>query len=336
MAEVDTQWHYRGLQVVRLQNEQVCLDVLPEVGAKIYNFVHRPSGRNLLWHNPGIQPAKQEFGSVFDDNWSGGWDELIPNDLPCTEPEGDMLPDHGEVWSQGAEWEVLQSGGDCAQVRFNTRTRVVPALFEKTLTVRKGESFCRVRYRVTNLSPAPYAFLWNIHPAMVISPDTWLDVPAKEGFTDPWRETRFPGHGQVQWPIVKDRHGDPCDLRQVEPASSALADHHYLTNITEGWYAVTDRRHQVGFGLVFPVKVFPNVWLFRTFGGWRGLYTLILEASTGRSRSLVEAREKNECAHLQSGTALDVEVLAVAYGGVTGVARIEPDGRVIAAPATQR
>ena len=111
MAEVDTNWQYRGLQVVRLQNELICVDVLPEVGAKIYNFVHRPSGRNLLWHNPGIHPAKQTFGGVFDDNWSGGWDELIPNDMPCPEPEGDMLPDHGEIWSQASKWEVLQAGG---------------------------------------------------------------------------------------------------------------------------------------------------------------------------------------------------------------------------------
>jgi len=332
MAEVDTNWHYRGLQVVRLQNELICVDVLPEVGAKIYNFVHRPSGRNLLWHNPGIHPAKQTFGGVFDDNWSGGWDELIPNDVPCPEPEGDLLPDHGEVWSQGAKWEVLQSGGTCAEVRFTTRTRVVPVLFEKTLTVREGESFCRVHYRVTNLSPARYDFLWNIHPAMAISPDTWLDVPAKGGFTDPWREARFPGYGRFEWPTIKDRRGNPCDLRRVEPASTALADHHYLTGVTEGWYAVTDRRHQVGFGLVFPVKVFPNVWLFRTFGGWRGLYTLILEASTGCSRSLVEAREKGQCAQLAPGQALEVEVLAVAYSGLRSVARIEADGRVIPGP----
>jgi hypothetical protein len=164
---------------------------------------------------------------------------------------------------------------------------------------------------------------------MAISPDTWLDVPANEGFTDPWREKRFSGYGRFQWPIVKDRRGNPCDLRRVEPASSAIADHHYMIGVKEGWYAVTDRGQQVGFGLVFPVTVFPNVWLFRTFGGWRGLYTLILEASTGCSRSLVEAREKGDCARLAPGQTLEVEVLAVAYSGLTGVARIEPDGRVV-------
>jgi hypothetical protein len=222
------------LEVVRLENELICLDVLPEVGAKIYNFIHKPSGRNLLWHNPGISPAKQAFGAVFDDNWSGGWDELIPNDVPCAEPQGDLLPDHGEVWSQASKWEILQAGGDCAAVRFTTQTRVIPVRFEKTLAVRDGESFCRIHYRVTNLSPAEYDFLWNIHPAMAISPDTWLDVPAQEAFTDPWRETRFPGYGKFQWPIVNDRQGNPWDLRRVEPAASAIADHHYMIGVKQG------------------------------------------------------------------------------------------------------
>ncbi len=33
MAEVDCKWQYCGLRVVRLQNERVCIDVLPEAGA---------------------------------------------------------------------------------------------------------------------------------------------------------------------------------------------------------------------------------------------------------------------------------------------------------------
>jgi hypothetical protein len=164
---------------------------------------------------------------------------------------------------------------------------------------------------------------------MAISPDTWLDVPAGESFTDPWRENLFPGHGRFQWPTLADHKGNKHDLRRVHPPESAIADQQYMTNVREGWYAVTERRLRVGFGLVFPIKVFPNVWLFRTFGGWRGLYTLILEASTGCSRDLKTAREKGQCARLASGQTLEVDVLAVAYSGVSGVSKIESDGRVI-------
>src|SRR5262245_60270164 len=131
MAELDSNWSYCDLKVVRLQNDLICLDVLPELGAKIYNFVSKPSGRNLLWHNPHITPARNAFGASFDDNWSGGWDELLPNDLPCADPEGDLLPDHGEFWAQAAHWDVLQSGKDCVEVRFTSFGRVMPVCFEK-------------------------------------------------------------------------------------------------------------------------------------------------------------------------------------------------------------
>src|SRR5512139_1217139 len=109
MLRLDLNWQYRGLQVVRLENDLLCIDILPELGAKIYNFVHKPSGRNLLWHNPTLPPAPQQYGAAFDDNWSGGWDELLPNDLPrpAEAPYGDLLPDHGEFWSQAAGWEVV-------------------------------------------------------------------------------------------------------------------------------------------------------------------------------------------------------------------------------------
>ncbi len=333
MANVDTDWQYCGLRVVRLENDFLRLDVLPELGGKVYNFIHKPSGRNLLWQNPRLAPARQAYGASFDDNWCGGWDELIPNDVTCPEPEGDMLPDHGEFWSQSMKWEVLKNDRDSVEVRFSAEGRVMPVSFAKTLTLREGESFCRVHYRLANHGTNDFDFLWNIHPAMAISPETRLDVPAGEGFTDPWRESRFPGYGRFQWPMLTDRAGKQCDLRKVEPPESALADQQYMLGVREGWYAVTDQKHRVGFGLVFPTNVFPNVWLFRTFGGWRGIYTLILEASTGCSRNLKEAREKKQCAHLAAGQTLNVNVLAVAYSGVSSVARIEGDGRVI--PGTQ-
>lgn len=328
MAHVDMDWRYRDLQVVRLRNDRLCVDVLPELGAKIYNFVHSPSGRNLLWHNPRVGPARQAFGSTFDDTWSGGWDELIPNDLPSPEPQGDLLPDHGEVWSQPAKVDVLQDAGPQVSVRFTTLTRVLPIRFEKTLTLRDGEPVLRIHYRLTNQGPARYDFVWNIHPAMAISPDSWIDLPAREGFTDPWRQEQFADHSPIAWPNVSDRQGRRIDLRQVLPPESGLADMHYLTGVREGWYAVTDRRAKVGFGLVFPTSVLPNVWLFRTFGGWRGLYTLILEASNGCSRDLREARNTGQCGRLESGQTLEADVLGVAYSGVTGVSRIDSDGRV--------
>ena len=322
---IDVNWQYRGLQVIRLENELLSIDVLPELGAKIYNFTHRPSNRNLLWHNPRIAPARQTMGAKFDDVWSGGWDELIPNDIPTLVFGNEMLPDHGEVWSQPSEWQI---NADRTSVRFVNYGHVLPTVFEKTISLRPGEAHCTVRYRLSNTGREPIDFLWNIHPAMAISPATRLDVPARRGIVENWGTGHFEAGTEYNWPIAVDRSHQKVDMTRVLPAESNLADHHYLPKVSQGWYAVTDTQTKIGFGLVFPTSLFPNLWLFRTFGGWRGLYTLILEVSNGLSSNLALAREMGHCGHLEPSQVIEAEIKAVAYSGYGAVENISPDGNV--------
>ena len=302
-TRLDLDWKYRDLQVVRLENELICLDVLPELGAKVWNLVHKPTGRNLLWHNAHLAPARQAFGAKFDDAWSGGWDELIPNDVPTPVAYGDVLPDHGEVWSQASEWDVLEASDDRVAVRFVSYTRVWPTRFEKTISLCRGDAFCSVQYRYTNLAARPFDFLWNIHPALAVSPATRLDIPARRGLTDPWSTDQFNGWTEYDWPYAVDRRGEKVDMRFVPPAGNA-ADQHYLPDVAAGWYAVTDTQARIGFGMSFPTAVLPHLWLFRPFGGWRGLYTLIVEASNGFPFELAVAQEQGHCGHLGPGETL--------------------------------
>ncbi|MHB1293983.1 MAG: aldose epimerase family protein [Anaerolineae bacterium] len=329
MAHIDTNWRFHNLQVVRLESRTLCIDVLPEIGAKIYNLIHKPTDRNHLWHNPYLLPERTPFGADFDSSWSGGWDELVPNDLPRLVDGGELLPHHGEVWGQPAAWEIVEKGPEVVSARFVTEGRVQRTRFEKTISLREGESFCRVHYRYSNLSPWPIDYVWNVHPAMVISPATRLDVPARRGLVEGWREERFAGGTEFQWPLVPAKDGRTIDLRHADPPEAAQAEQFYLTDVAEGWYAVTDTAAKVGFGLVFPRAVFPHVWLFRVCGGWRGLYTLILELSSGYPYDLDIARATGHCGHVLPGQTVDAEVLAVAYAGVTSVERILPDGTVV-------
>jgi len=330
MTSIDTHWQYHGLQLIRIENDWLSLDVLPELGAKIYNLIHKPSGRNLLWHNPHLAPAAVGYGAGFDDNWSGGWDELLPNDLPRPAPGGDLLPDHGEFWSQRADWQIVSSSPKTCELRFTIEGRVLPTRFEKTILLTAGEPFARIRYAYSNHGGTGFPALWNIHPAMAIGPDSWIDLPAGKGLTDPWREAQFRGGTAFDWPYAVDRTGAKVDLRRVPPAGTDTADMHYLCDVREGWYALTHRDAGVGFALRFPLEVFPHVWLFRTFGGWRGLHTLILEASTGYPYDLEVAARKGTCKMMAPHETLEAEVLAIPYTGLHSVAGVKADGTVLA------
>ncbi len=325
---VDSRWQYRGLQVVRLENELLSVEVFPQLGAKIWSFVHKPTGTNLLWQNPRLAPAPVHYGAKFDDNWSGGWDELIPTDIPFAFPSGDVLPDHGEVWSQASDWRVVSDSEDTVTVTFVTLGRVLPTRFEKELTLRAGEAVLRLRYTYTNHGPRPIQFLWNIHPPLAISTATRLDLPAHRGFLEAWMNEQFAPGLEYEWPYAPDRSGRKVDLRIVPPISEAIGDHHYLPDVKEGWYAATDTEKRVGFGLAFPTQVFPHLWMFRAIGGWRGLNTLIIEVSNGYPNDLRKAIEGGHCGVVGPGEAVRADVVAVAYADITGVERIEPSGRV--------
>ena len=43
-----------------------------------------------------------------------------------------------------------------------------------------------------------------------------------------------------------------------------------MTEMPEGWYAVTNEETGVGFGLRFPADVFPYLWYWRNLGGGWG------------------------------------------------------------------
>jgi hypothetical protein len=134
---VDTDWKYRGLQVVRIENEHIRLDVFPEVGAKIYNFIHKDSNRNLLWHNSRIPPSRVAYGALFDDHWCGGWDELVPNDMPFPAPSGEMLPDHGELRRRSALGKASHSAA-----------WIIPTqIWEQCRSISFGISVAHLKYR---------------------------------------------------------------------------------------------------------------------------------------------------------------------------------------------
>ncbi|HEX9014305.1 MAG TPA: DUF5107 domain-containing protein, partial [Anaerolineaceae bacterium] len=165
----DPHWRYCDLRLLRLENDWLALDILPELGAKIYSLVHKPSGRNLLWHNPRLLPERAAYGAAFDDHWAGGWDEILPNDLPVPTAGGELLPDHGEFWACPADWQVVTLTERCCELRFNLRGRVLPADLEKTVLLTEADPFARIRYRFSNSCGETFPFLWNIHPALAVS-----------------------------------------------------------------------------------------------------------------------------------------------------------------------
>ena len=110
------------------------------------------------------------MGASFDENWSGGWDEVFPNDAGGAF-RGRNLADHGELWSRN--WRVTESSG--SEVRLACDCSTLPAACEKRIAVT-AEGLT-VGYRLQNLSGEALPFLFKLHPALAIEPGDEILLP---------------------------------------------------------------------------------------------------------------------------------------------------------------
>ena len=81
-----------------LENDFISTEVLPELGGKVWRLFDKRNGMQWIWNNPTIPLTPPPANAAYDDCWSGGWEELFPNDAAGLF-EGRELPDHGEWWS---------------------------------------------------------------------------------------------------------------------------------------------------------------------------------------------------------------------------------------------
>jgi hypothetical protein len=325
-VRLDANWTYHGFQALVLENALLRAVILPELGAKIWSLVYKPADRELLWHNPRLSPRPAPFGARYDDWFCGGWDELFPNDAPVT-VGGEPYPDHGELWSMPFTWEMTVSSPDVVTVCLRRAGIVTTTRVEKWITLRRDEPRLRFRHVFENNGPFPLDFLWKLHPALAVGPDSRIDLPAgrvviDDGFRDGFAQAEF------VWPNAVAGDGQTIDMRRVPPASAATAHFYYAVELRDGWCALTDTRDQVGFGLAFDPAVLSTVWIFGAYGGWRGLYTTILEPCNGFPYELDKAIQSGSCGRLAPGERLETEVVAVLYHGIDQVRRISRDGEV--------
>lgn len=325
-VRIDTNWRYHSFRALVIENSHLRLVVLPELGAKLWSLVYKSVDREIFWHNPRMAPRSASYGAAYDDWFCGGWDELFPNDAPTTFA-GDLYPDHGEWWAMPFEWEVTTRRPDEITVHCWRAGVVTNTFVDRWITVRAGEPHFSVCYRIHNAGPQPLDFLWKLHPALAISPDARIDLPActvrpEAAFNDRLDKQPF------AWPVARGAQGEAVDMRAVPAADAATCDFYYATELAGGWCALTYAQAGFGFGLAFDPSIFRSVWVFGAYGGWRGLYTTILEPCTGYPHQLEDAVAQGTASRLAAGETIETTVTAVLYHGRSAVKQITSVGEV--------
>ncbi len=289
-----------GVRAIALRGSALEVVVCPDAGGKILDLVHRPTGVNLLWQNPRVPVQATHAGAPFDDVWCGGWDELFPTDQPC-ELDGTSYHDHGDLWIGPWAWAVERDDGDGAVIYLRRYSASLPCLMERWLTLDRDALELSVRYRLSNVGVRPVPFVWNVHVAHAIQPGSRLLLPAQTvAAVPPYAGRLEPGGGDVPF----------ADLGLLPEPSSGLSEYFVTRDLDDGWCAVTHPQHDIGLRLTFDRSVFPNVWLFAAYGGWRGHYFLLTEPSTGVPGSLADNVAAGAARELAARESLETELVA--------------------------
>jgi len=326
---ITDEWSYRGLRSVILENELVRATVLVDLGAKISEFIFKPSNRDFMYHHPRVECRTPVFGVNVDNWWTGGMDEAIPSGHPCNY-KGEEYPFLGEAWSLPWHYEIEKCSAQEVCLYLRRPLIISPLIIERWISLKQGETLLNFRHKITNVGLSSFEFLWGIHPGFSISPDFRIDIPADEVLIEeslPDKRLGIPGT-RYTWPYAKDGEGNRIDMRKIPSFTAGTMDFHYVTDLKEGWLALTDTKTKEGVGLVFPKEIFGNIWLWLVYGGWRSMYVAAVEAWTGYPAKLSDAVKAGRYSQLKPQETLECESKLLVYTGFEEVRHIDIEGDV--------
>jgi hypothetical protein len=339
-------WH--NLRAIILQNELLQIVVLVDKGNEIIQFLYKPMDIDFLWRAPNPVQAPDRFARAagssvtpFFDHWDGGWIEIIPNGGPACEYKGAAYGFFGETINVPWNYKILEDTPQRVRVAFWVRLTRLPLLVQKTLTLESGTSALFIEEKVSNLGSEMIDFMWGHHPVIgtpfldascrIAVPDCTVEVFGPEDGPD----HRMGLYQTGRWPLIKDREGEPLDLRIVPAHSSRTMDNCYLYGFKSGWAAITNTNLKVGFGLAWDDSVFKYLWLWQAFGGgvgypWYGrTYNIGIEPwSSYPCTGLQESIKNGTALQLAAGQTLDAWVTATVFVGNERIQFIASDGAV--------
>jgi len=285
-----------GVPLVRLESEALRVDVAPTVGGRVVSLVEKSGGYEFLWRNRALPLECMPAGSEYDPNFFGGIDELLPNDPP-DEINGVACPDHGELWTLPLAW----SGGG-ARLKLSGTLPRFGLRYEREMSLRADAPWLDCTYRISNPTPQPRQFLWKLHAALAVEAGDLIDCPAEQAQVVDLNYSRYASPTPFAWPQTE---GKPAN---VIPAADGTMDFFYLSKLREGRMGWQRPSEQLVFEYRFDLRVFPYAWMFASYGGFLGHYTVVLEPCTTMPMSVNEAAKKQQCSVLQPGETLETRV----------------------------
>lgn len=300
------------LKILHLANTDLAVSILPEIGAKIYDLIDKSTGQNFLWHNARIPPQRYAVEANFDNYWCGGWDDAFPTCETCTH-QGELYPNLGELRS--VHWQT--HAHNKSEAHLTAAGPINPIRAEKQIVLE--DCGLQMNFSVHNEGYAPIDFIWGTHPAFAIEPGCRLHIPSQSALVSQANPPRLGQPNQhYAWPVLETPEGR-VDMSLVPEPGNHNAGH-YVLNLKAGWYALEYPHRESGVLVEFPLDVCPHLWLWLSYGGWRGYYLAAIEPWTSVPVTLSDAVAAGTNRVLAPGQTFKASVRATLWHGPNGLA----------------
>jgi len=349
-CRISDDWTYKGMRTVILENELLRVVVLVDKGTDIVEFRYKPLDLDYMLLLPGgIRNPAHDVPSaatdlVFLDYYSGGWNEILPSGGPPSTYAEAELGQHGEISLIPWEHAIVEDTPQRVAVRFWVRPVRTPFLLQKTLSLEPGRAVLSIDETLTNEGGQAMHCMWGQHVAFgrpFLDEGAVVDVPAKRFLVhepmDGYEPRRFQPNASADWPHVPTPDGGMDDASRVPAYGDMQAQVlGYITELDDGWYAITNRARQAGFALRFDQSLYPYIWYWQQLGDvaqyypwWGRTHCMALEPWTScPGTGLASAVENGTALLLQSGEQVQTSLRAIAYAGLARVQEVTTDGEV--------
>tara|TARA_B100000405_G_scaffold302364_1_gene265507 strand:- start:935 stop:2008 length:1074 start_codon:yes stop_codon:yes gene_type:complete len=329
-VRVSDAWEFRGLKTVVLENKHIRLEIISDKGADISSFVHKSTDTELMFKTPwGLRnpknnvPPSGDGASVWLDYYEGGWQTVVPHGGYPSKYYGADFGIHGDVNNIPWDTKIIEDTAKKCTVEFIGRSLRSPFEIKRVISLNENDSFIEINQEVKNFAEEDLNIVWLEHIAIggsFLSQNCTLTVPDCTILTHPEdadKSSKLKPNFKGNWPYAECKDGSKNDFRKIPGKDDRSLDMAYFTNLSDGWYAVTNNDLNITWGVEFPKDLFRYIWYWRNFGGgygypWYGrCYNAGLEPCTSWHNGGVEQAENNGSArNVKSGEILKAKIKA--------------------------
>lgn len=268
---------YKGNLSFVIENEQLKVELIPQLGGKLVSMMYKPTGKEWLLDS-GTRPLKQpEFGSTFTDWDMSGWDECFPTIIACPAgvDEPILLPDHGELWSLPGSCQIEEGTVNCI-----IESPQLPYRFSRRISMADRDKV-KLAYRVVNEGNKPLPFLWVPHPQFAITERTRLLLPdSMERMLCVFGGEKLTSGNSYSWKGVS---------RLTPEATGDARKFYYEGKVTAGWSGLYEEVSGNYFIMSVSADQVPYIGIWIDEGMINDRVTCALEPSIGYYDSLEKA-----------------------------------------------